>query len=285
MDIRNLNFSLPLEKTEVEIRFDSLNTTKEIKESSFSSHHHTVYEVYFIENGKMSVYCNDSEITLNAYDILLISPGTVHRVNTCSEALERFNFRFLIKAQSADILKAPYILCRLSPEIETEIFQNIKKIDLHIPQIEKQWEFHRIKNYFSIITSYIIEILLPTEKHDKKGTLHSTANKNKIDMYIRLDDFFSNNYALQITAGDLAKELSYSKNHINRLLKKYWGVSFSEKLNETRLKAAKEYLANTSLSLYQIAEKCGYLSLRGFEIFFVKHTGMLPKDYRKMNKT
>ena len=284
MNINNLNFSLPLEKTEVDIRFDYLNTTKEIKKSSFSSHHHTVYEVYFIENGKMSVCFNDSEITLSTYDILLISPGTVHRVNTCSESLERFNFRFLIKTQSTDIPKVPYTICRLSPEIEKEIFQNIKKINHHIPQIEKQWEFYRIKNYFSIITSYIIETLMPQTSDKKDSLSYSNTNKSEIDMYIRLDNFFINNYACQITVSDLAEELNYSKNHVNRLLKKYWGVTFSEKLNETRLKVAKEYLINTTLSLYQIAEKCGYLSLRGFEIFFAKHTGMLPKDYRKIHK-
>ena len=125
---------------------------------------------------------------------------------------------------------------------------------------------------------------MPQAKKKEDSLSYSNINKSKIDIYVRLDNFFINNFASQITIGDLAKELNYSKNHINRLLKKHWGISFSKKLNDTRLKAAKEYLTNTSLSLYQIAEKCGYLSLRGFEIFFVKHTGILPKDYRKMHK-
>ena len=282
MEACNFNFSLLLDKTEVDIRFDYSNQKKEIKQSSYSLHHHSVYEIYFIEKGTMSVCFDNDEIELNTHDILLISPNTTHRVNTCSETLERFNFRFLIKTQSTDMLKAPYIICRLSPE--EEIFQNIEKINYHIPQIENKWEFYRIKNYFGIIISYIIESLMSQGNKSKDSFLYPNTNNSKIDTYVRLDNFFINNYSKQITVEDLATELSYSKNHINRLLKKYLGVSFSEKLNNTRLKAAKEYLTNTTLSLYQISEKCGYLSLRGFEKFFIKHTGISPGKYRKMHK-
>lgn len=279
MDISNLNFSLILDKTEVDIRFDYTNHKKEIKKSSYTLHHHSVYEIYFIENGEMTVCFDDDEIELKTHDILLISPNTAHRVNTCSEFLERFNFRFLIKTPSPDIIKKPYVICRLSPE--AEIFQNIKKVNLHIPQIENKWEFYRIKNYFGIILSYVIETLTAQTNGAKGDFSYQNTNNSKIDTYVRLDNFFINNYSKQITVESLANELNYSKNHINRLLKKYWGVSFSEKLNNTRLKAAKEYLTNTNLSLYQISEKCGYLSLRGFEKFFIKHTGMSPSKYRK----
>jgi len=282
METCNFNFSLLLDKTEVDVRFDYSNQKKEIKKSSYSLHHHSVYEIYFIENGKMSVCFDNEEIELNTHDILLISPNTAHKVNMCSESLERFNFRFLIKTQPVIKLNAPYIICKLSPE--EEIFQNIKKINSHIPQIENQWEFYRVKSYFGIVVSYIIESLMLQSDNPKGSFLYSKANNSKIDTYVRLDNFFIDNYSKQITVEDLAKELNYSKNHINILLKKYLGVSFSEKLNSTRLKAAKEYLTTTTLSLYQISEKCGYLSLRGFEKFFINYTGMTPSSYRKMHK-
>ena len=75
--------------------------------------------------------------------------------------------------------------------------------------------------------------------------------------------------------------MHYSKTHINRLLQRYWGMSFSEKLNQTRLHVAKQYLCESSEPVHKIAERCGYATLRGFEIFFKKQTGLLPKEYRK----
>ncbi len=58
-------------------------------------------------------------------------------------------------------------------------------------------------------------------------------------------------------------------------------MSFTEKLMQTRLQAAKKLVISNELSVNQIAERCGYTTLRGFELFFLKHTNMLPNEYRR----
>ena len=274
----NLTFSLLLENVGADIRFDYFNASKNIKASSFSFHSHTVYEVYFIENGEMEVCFGDEVLILRKQDILVISPGTVHRVKQCSEDLKRINLRFLLNTEAG--AHAPYFLYEQTDEIKSEIFSDIGKIYLHMPYLDRPWEFFRIKSYFSVILSYIVEALLPIQPNNsRKSTLR--ANKSKIDQRIQIDRFFSENHSRAITVDDLAKELHYSKTHINRLLKHGWGMTFSEKLDQTRLQAAKQYLRNSHEPVHHIAELCGYSTLRGFEMFFKKHTGVLPKEYRK----
>jgi two-component system response regulator YesN len=97
-----------------------------------------------------------------------------------------------------------------------------------------------------------------------------------------IDKFFSEHYAEQITLEQLADKLHFSKTHTNRILRKYIGMSFIEKLTQTRLQEAKKLLISDEMSINQIAERCGYTTLRGFELFFVKQTNMLPTEYRRM---
>ena len=90
---------------------------------------------------------------------------------------------------------------------------------------------------------------------------HPASHKSKIDQRIQIDRFFSENYSRAITVDDLDEELHYSKTHVNRLLKYGLGMTFSEKLDQTRLQAAKQYLRDSHESIYHIAELCGYAPL------------------------
>ena len=187
IDTLNLNFSLLLKNVKMDIRFDYFNASQNIKPSSFSFHSHTVYEVYFIENGEMSVCLSDHELELKAQDILFIAPNTMHRVKKCAETLKRFNVRFLLDTQSAFASVVPYFLYSSTDEIKAEIFQNIEKIYMHMPNIGHPWEFFRIRSYFSVIASYIVESLLPANEETVKDSASTTYAKPKIDQYIQLD--------------------------------------------------------------------------------------------------
>ena len=277
----NLTFSLLLENVGADVRFDYFNSTKKINASSFSFHTHTLYEVYFIENGEMEVCFEEDVLKLKKHDVLVIAPNTVHRVKSCSREFKRFNIRFLLNTDSNSNQIKPYFLYEKPKTIIDEIFSSIDKIYEHMPKINEEWKFFRIKSYFSIIVSYIVESLLPSKNTNVKNSKNYATKNNKIEQRIVIDNFFSDNLLGLVTIEDLAKELNYSKTHVNRLLKSYFNMSFSEKLDQTRLQSAKLYLRESKEPIYKIAERCGYSTLRGFETFFKKYTGILPKEYRK----
>jgi len=279
--MKNLTFSLLLENVGADIRFDHFNMPKIIYPSSFAFHSHTVYEAYFIASGQIEVCVGEETLTLREHDILMISPHTLHRVKECSADLKRFNLRFLLNTETNVTPSASYFLYEPPAENKKELFDMIDNIYRHIPQIDQNWEFFRVKGYFSILLSYLVEPLLPLQKKEVKKSRLRAAGKSKIDQQIQIDLFFSENYSRPITIDHLAKELHYSKTHVNRLLQRDFGMSFSKKLDQTRLQAAKQYLTDSQEPIHRIAERCGYSTLRGFEMFFKKHTGMLPKEYRK----
>lgn len=270
-----LDFSVQIENINIDVRVDYLNKFYNIQNSSFSAHTHTAYEAYFIESGSMCVVCNDQRIELKERDILIIAPGTVHNVSSCSNDLKRFNFRFVLCNYMNIHSEYPYLVYK-DECLKEEIFRDIENIHLHISNKKSETDLFRIKAYLSIIISHIIDHIFsfPVLTHEE-------GHSDVLAKCLQIDKFFSDHYAEQITVAQLAEELHFSKTHTNRILKKYIGMSFIEKLTQTRLQAAKKHLMSSELSVNEIAERCGYTTLRGFELFFVKQTDMLPNEYRK----
>lgn len=278
MDKIFLDFSVQIENISIDVRVDYLNKFYNIQNSSFSAHTHTAYEAYFIENGSLSAVCNDQRIELKERDILIIAPGTVHNVSNCSDDLKRFNFRFVLCNYMNIQSEHPYLVYH-EESLKEEIFRNIEYIHLHISNKKSETDIFRIKAYLSIIVSYIIDHMFSFSLFT-----HEEGHSDILAKCLQIDKFFSDHYAEQITIAQLADELHFSKTHTNRVLKKYIGMSFIEKLMQTRLQVAKKHLMSNDLSVNQIAERCGYTTLRGFELFFMKQTNMLPNEYRRIQQ-
>lgn len=279
MDKIFLDFSVQIENINIDVRVDYLNKYYNIQKSSFSAHTHTAYEAYFIENGSMSVICNDQRTELKEGDILIIAPGTVHNVSSCSDDLKRFNFRFLLCNYMNIKSEYPYLVY-YDESLKQEIFRDIESIHFHISNQMRKTDLFRIKAYLSIIISHIIDhmfsfsLFIQEEKHS-----------DILAKCLQIDRFFSDHYAEKITLAQLAEELHFSKTHTTRILRKYIGMTFAEKLMQARLQAAKKLLISNELSINQIAERCGYTTLRGFELFFEKKTNMLPNEYRRIQQS
>ena len=276
--MEKITLSLLLENVGADVRVDYYSAAKAVKPSSFSFHSHTTYEVYFIDNGEMEVCVGEQTIHLRRRHVLILSPNTMHCVKRCSDACRRFNLRFLLHTNAETVQIAPCVLFEPPGEVTDEIFADIGSIYRLMPRLHERWAFYRVKSYFGILMSYLLEVLLPAPSESVRI---GTEDQSKLERQIRIDSFFGANFARNVTVAHLAKELRYSKTHVNRLLRQDFGMTFSEKLAQTRVQAAKQALRDGEEPIGSIGERCGYSTLRGFELFFKKQTGLLPKEYRK----
>lgn len=78
----------------------------------------------------------------------------------------------------------------------------------------------------------------------------------------------------------VAERMAMSTRTLRRKLAQA-GVTFQQLLDDERRKIAEDYLANTDVSLQQVAESCGFQDARSFGQAFKRWTGILPSDYRK----
>lgn len=97
-------------------------------------------------------------------------------------------------------------------------------------------------------------------------------------------DYIQKNYENKITLQEIARFMGYSKNYLCSYFKRNSGFSMIEYLNGYRVKKSQEYLENTSMSISDIASRCGFESITHFGRTFKAVAGCSPLQYRKMLK-
>jgi AraC-like DNA-binding protein len=83
------------------------------------------------------------------------------------------------------------------------------------------------------------------------------------------------------TIRDLALELNLSPSYLQRLFKDQTGVCMGEWLNEQRLQRAAQLLANSYMSVKEIAHTVGYQHASSFIRAFERRFTQAPARYRK----
>lgn len=79
----------------------------------------------------------------------------------------------------------------------------------------------------------------------------------------------------------ISDDLHVSQCHLSSLFKKITDENLNEYITDVRLKHAKELLRNTTLKIYEIADKVGYsVDSQYFSTSFKSKTGMSPSEYR-----
>lgn len=114
-------------------------------------------------------------------------------------------------------------------------------------------------------------------------TLYSSRNSNKAssDAVERCKKYMEDNCKEEITLQKLGDLTGYSHIHIMRLFKKEVGLTPHRWLTEIRIGRAKRLLGDSSATLEEIAEKCGFSSTSHFKTLFKERTGFTPGAYRK----
>jgi len=107
----------------------------------------------------------------------------------------------------------------------------------------------------------------------------SKIQKGKIDVN-SIVDYINNNFSQDISLENLAYDSNISTPHLSRLLKESLGMSFQQYLNNQRVKKAKYYLKNTSKSIDEISNQCGFNSRFTFIRMFKLLEGITPTQYR-----
>ncbi len=96
--------------------------------------------------------------------------------------------------------------------------------------------------------------------------------KNRIDE--KCSDF-------ALTVAEIAKEMHVTGNHLSRLFKQQFGCSITDYIIQRRMGRIREMLFDHTLSIAEIADRCGFSNANYFCRFFRKQTGTSPGAYRQ----
>lgn len=118
--------------------------------------------------------------------------------------------------------------------------------------------------------------LLPLGRHNVRPTSQH---------YCRLArEYIGLHYGERIHAKDVADSVHITPAHLSRLFREESGRPLGEYLIGYRIEKAKMWLAESELSLQEIAARVGFYDSSHFVHTFVKWEGLLPGEYRKAHR-
>lgn len=129
-------------------------------------------------------------------------------------------------------------------EADPELGGILNRILKETPEQPTGFEDYR-QHMFAVLFIHLLRCL------PERETVKSTEEKQGENICIVIDRFFNWVFAPDTrspTVEALAAELHVTPRHVNRLLRKYYGVTFHEKLTESRIRFAAYLLARISPS-------------------------------------
>lgn len=127
------------------------------------------------------------------------------------------------------------------------------------------------------LTAYAEGFLNDLVSESCRNTLsHYDDTANQIVQYIK------ENYAMDLSLDLLAEHFHFSPTYISRLIRRSYGINFTEILSNTRLNEAKKLLQNSGMKTADIGKAVGYHDTSYFIQSFKKKYGATPNEYRNI---
>jgi AraC-like DNA-binding protein len=100
------------------------------------------------------------------------------------------------------------------------------------------------------------------------------------DHLMRVFEELSSTDLLTVSVGDMARKLSCSRRHLNRLFHQHFGRSVASLRMEMRLLKALSLLRDPDMKIINVAEQCGFNHLGLFNACFKKRFDKTPTQWR-----
>lgn len=213
---------------------------------------------------------SDYDLTAeNSFDLFQFENHLFNRLFEDAEQVlknifSKFRNNFVSSSETKNICFQIYYIC----------YRVLKKKDAIPPSSELLTKIQSAPDIF-ILENAVNELLQYT-KNQFSGS--NSAQNRIIENTIK---FIHQNLASVLSLEIIAENLHISASHLSRTFKKYCDESLTEYINKTRIEKAKEYLKDSTMLTYEIANQVGYNDATYFSSIFKKHTGFSPSEYRQ----
>ena len=136
--------------------------------------------------------------------------------------------------------------------------------------------------YLRIYTLELIYELLHTEPRPSKTCGFYT--ELQVGIAKKAEQILTADLRKHIPVRLLAEKFSVGETSLKNYFRGVYGQNISTYLREARMKAAAEFLVDTSRPIAEIAEQVGYSNQGKFAAVFKKQFGMSPLEYRRAQK-
>lgn len=103
----------------------------------------------------------------------------------------------------------------------------------------------------------------------------------QVEIIRQIHDRLIGNLEQRCSIEELSRQYLMNPTTLKQMFKTVYGTSIAAHIREHRMEAAARLLAQTDMSIADVARQVGYDSQSRFSAAFKAHYGMLPKEYRR----
>lgn len=257
-------------------------------EEMFIHGHDDFSELVIVLNGSATHIVNDEQFEIKKGDVFVMNEGTIHgfkdpkdfkicniMFRTDTFISENYDIRQLAGFHALFLLEPKYnnengfkSRLRLSPAAFTETERLIKNA---VQEYEGDAQGRK-----TMVRSYFLQIVVQLSR------LYGTNVRHKeIESISRTAAYMESHFMDDISIKELLDVSHYSQRHFIRLFSATYSTTPQQYLLGIRIRHACTMLQDKSLSVTEIATRCGFNDSNYFCRVFKKNIGVTPSIYRK----
>lgn len=248
-----------------------------------SERFHRYHELYYIAEGKCSVFIGQRTYRLQTGDFALIPAGTLHKTDFTSHGQ---NTKYVISysvntARQIDAFLETGISEIRAGKIKAPV-QRQEAILLLVNRMLYEFE-NQPPLGKSLCLTLLAELLISLQRY-RAGEEENDGNEDVTRSRMREVAAYLCEHAREpVTLTEVADHFAVSPSHLSRVFHQETGFGIREYLVHYRIRQACELLLNSDLSVTQVADQCGFSDSNYFGDAFKKATGLSPRQYRKLS--
>lgn len=248
-------------------------------------HWHDYCEVEFICSGRGDHYLNNVYHEISPGSVYMLTPMDFHSVNAkAGEELVLYHIQFGSSTLGSSLMQrisqdreqlgrgfSVQLTGHEADSIRTDFEQLLAEFD--------ERNSDGVMMMRACLERLCIRILRMMESDAPSAPTPAPVNENAaVKSAIQYVQY---NFRSPITLNEMAKMVHLSCNYFGELFRTHMGVSFGEYLRSRRLECAHRLLADTELSISEIARESGFRTMSHFSETFRRRYGVTPTEFRR----
>lgn len=239
------------------------------------THNHT--ELFFIVSGKGQFLIQDQVFPVDANNLVIINPNILHTEVSLNVQPLEYIVLGISGIEIATSEKSNGSFCVLDHYESVEISSCLRNI-LREMELKNAGYEDICQAYMEILIIRLMRntaLTIQEEPQTFSGNRQCAAVKRYIDLHFKEP----------LTLEQLSREAHMNKYYLAHAFKREYGVSPINYMISRRIEESKYLLAETDLSMSQVAQILGFSSLSYFSQVFRKTQAVSPMEFRKNSKS
>ncbi len=251
----------------------------------FPSHWHAPIEIIMPLEKGYNALCGGTSYDLAEEDVLLIAPGTLHRLSAPAggrRIIMQVELSVLRQLKEFDLIMsflspAICITRENAPEIHGEVVTLMRAI-------QDEFFGDSTLREAMICSLFIRMVVLIGRRFTEpaKNSPGANINRKYIEKFLDVCDHINQHFSENLSLEEVASFAGFSKFYFTQLFKQFTGDSFYKYLNKRRIAYAEQLLIDPELSITEVAIRSGFNNLSSFIRMFKLMKNCTPTEFRAM---